>query len=396
MPLYWGDALARRGVIVVTLNYRVGVFGFLAHPELTRESRNKTSGNYGFLDQIAALGWIQRNIQAFGGDPRRVTVWGQSAGSMLVNLLMTSPLGKGLFQRAIGQSGGFFMPPAATGNPGRWTLKGAEEQGVAFAAAAEAKSLAELRSLPPDRILKFSNSGTTHPIIDGYVLPKEPFDVFTAGRQNDVPILIGSNSDEGTPFVAGRNVKAATLSEDIVKSFGNDALTEAVKAYLRIYPFSTDADARQTRAKFERDLRFGWDMWTWARMQANTGKGRVFYYYFQHAPPYPAGSPFSGFGAGHWQELRYVFDHLNLEQWAWTDADRALANTMAACWTNFAKSGNPNGDGLPVWPAFTAGAERLMQFGGTTAVGGVPNLEGLKLLDAFNASVRKNSSAITK
>jgi len=396
MPLYWGDALAKRGVIVVTLNYRVGVFGFLAHPDLTLESGHKTSGNYGILDQIAALGWIKRNIPAFGGDPQNVTIWGQSAGSMLVNLLMSSPLAHGLFQRAIGQSGGFFTPTAATGNSDRWTLKGAERQGVAFAASAGSKSPAELRRLPSEQILKLTNAGTTVPIIDGYIIPKEPYEVFSAGHQNDVPLLIGSNADEGRAFVANRTVKAATLSEDIVKSFGNEALSELVNAYLRIHPASTDEEARETRAKFERDLRFGWDMWTWARMQAKSGKSKVFFYYFQHSPPIPSGSPFSGWGAAHWQELIYVFDHLNLEQWAWTDADRALANTMATYWTNFAKNGNPNGDGVPVWPDFKPENEKLIQFDSTTAVAGVPNLNGLQLFEDFYSGFRNSNRANEK
>jgi len=396
MPLYWGDALAKRGVIVVTMNYRVGVFGFLAHPELTRESKSKSSGNYGVLDQIAALAWIKRNIHVFGGDPRRVTVWGQSAGSMQVSLLMASPLARGLFQRAIGESGGFFTPPAATSNPDGWNLKGAELQGLVFAGSTGTTSLTELRRLPPEQILKLGSFGTTHPITDGYVLPKEPYDVFSAGRQIDVPILIGSNADEGRPLVGDRNVKLATFAEDIVRAFRSDALSGLASAYLRIYPASTDSEARETRAKFERDLRFGWDMWTWARMQAKSGKSKVFYYHFQHSPPYPPGSPFSSWGAGHWQELRYVFDHLDQERWAWTDADRVLANTMATYWTNFARNGNPNGDGVPSWPVFTRESERLMQFDTTTAVNGVPNREGLNLIDELFGNLRKPIRANAK
>lgn len=389
MPLYWGDALARRGVIIVTLNYRVGVFGFLAHPELTRESKNKTSGNYGVLDQISALGWVKRNIHVFGGDPRRVTIWGQSAGSMLVSMLMASPMARGLFHRAIGQSGGFFVPPAVTNNPDGWTLKGAEKQGLVFTTSTGTTSLAELRRLPAELILKAGNSGTTHPITDDYVLPKEPYEVFSTGRQNDVPLLIGSNADEGRPMIASRNVRLATFTEDIVSAFRGEALRDLTNTYLRIHPASNDAEARETRAKFERDLRFGWDMWTWARMQAKTGKSRVFYYYFQHSPPFPAGSPFSNWGAGHWQELRYVFDHLDQELWAWTDADRSLANTMATYWTNFARTGDPNGDGVPAWPGFTTEAEQLMQFDGTTVVNVVPNRETLKLFDDLYATFRK-------
>jgi len=396
MPLYWGDALARRGVIVVTLNYRVGVFGFLAHPELTRETSHKSSGNYGVLDQIAALTWIKRNIPAFGGDPRRVTIWGQSAGSMSVSILMASPIARGLFHRAIGESGGFFEPPAATANPEGWNLKGAELQGLAFAAYNGVTSLAELRRLPPEQILKANRSGTTHPIVDRYVLPKDPYEAFSAGRQNDVPILIGSNADEAKPLLAGRNIRLATFAEDIVRAFPVESFRELASMYLAIYPASTDAQARETRAKFERDLRFGWDMWTWGRIQAKTGKSKVFYYYFQHSPPYPAGSTSADWGAGHWQELRYVFDHLHQEPWSWTAADHELANTMATYWTNFAEQGNPNGEGVPTWPDFTSAREQLMRFDRVAAVSGVPNLEGLKLFDYFYGIFRKAVTPNTK
>jgi para-nitrobenzyl esterase len=194
IPLYWGDTLASRRVIVVTINYRVGVFGFLAHPKLTRESPHHASGNYGLLDQIAALAWIKHNIAAFGDDPTRVTIWGQSAGSMSVNLLMASPLARGIFQLAIGESGGFFVPPGATGSVEKRFLPGAEQQGMKFAATIGAPSVEAMRKLGPQQILKASDAGTTHPIMDGYVPRQEPFDVFSGGHQNDVPVLHGSNA----------------------------------------------------------------------------------------------------------------------------------------------------------------------------------------------------------
>jgi para-nitrobenzyl esterase len=401
MPLYWGDKLARRGVIVVTINYRVGVFGFLAHPELTRESANHSSGNYGLLDQIAALAWIKRNIAAFGGDPGRVTIWGQSAGSMSVNLLMASPIARGLFQRAIGESGGFFLPPAVTGSAETWFLSGAEQQGIKFAAVVGAlsgvSSIGALRKLGPQQILKEGNAGTTHPIIDGYVLPEEPYAAFAAGRQNDVPILIGSNADEGRPMVAGRDIKLATFAADTSDAFGgSNVVHDLAEQYLKIYPATTDGEAHETRARFERDLRFGWDVWTWARMQAKTGHAKVFYYYFAHLPPYPPGSPFADWAAAHWSELRYVFDHQSQEPWAWTDADHVLANTMAAYWTNFARTGDPNGTGLPGWPNFTTGNERLMHFDGAAAVGDLPNPTGLRLLDDHFVKMRADTLALRK
>jgi para-nitrobenzyl esterase len=391
MPLYWGDALARRGVIVVTVNYRVGVFGFLAHPELTRQSEHRSSGNYGLLDQIAALEWIKRNIAAFGGDAQRITAWGQSAGAMSISVLMASPLARGLFHRAIGHSGALFTPPEATGDPDRWYLKGAEARGLKFAETLGAESIDSLRTLPADRLLKAGREGTTHPIIDGYVLPKTPYDVFSSRQQQDVPLLIGWNADEARPLLAGRTVTLATFSDDIARAFGSDRLREIASAYLTLYPATTDAEARTSRAHFERDLRFGWDVWTWARLQARGGRAHVYYYYFAHAPPFPPGSPFSGWGAGHWQELRYAFDHLSQEPWSWSRADHALAEAMAIYWTNFAKKGNPNGERLPTWPRFTKDSERVMWLGSAIVAGDVPNLEGLRLFDDFYSRFRRGN-----
>ena len=387
-PLYWGDALATRGVIVVTINYRVGLLGFLAHPELSRESGHDSSGNYGLLDQIAALAWIKRNVAAFGGDPENVTIWGQSAGSMAVNLLMASPVARGLFQRAIGQSGGFFTPPAATGSPEDRYLKGAQEQGLRLARALGAESLADLRKLEPEQFLKDGLGGTTYPIIDGYVLPEDPYTAFASGRQNDVPLLIGSNADEGRPMIAGRNVRRASFAEDIGEAFGSKVVRKLAEEYLTIYPATNDQEALETRAAFERDLRFGWDMWTWARLQAATGRARVFYYYFAHVPPYPQASNFAGWGAGHWAELRYVFDHLSQEAWAWSDSDRAIANALATYVTNFAKNGDPNGAGAAVWPDYTSDSARVLHIDGTLRVGGVPNLAGLRQLDLRYQNLR--------
>ncbi|HLZ09357.1 MAG TPA: carboxylesterase family protein [Chloroflexota bacterium] len=390
MPLYWGDTLATRGVIVVTINYRVGLLGFLAHPDLSRESGHNSSGNYGLLDQIAALAWIKRNIAAFGGDPERVTIWGQSAGSMSVSLQMASPLARGLFQRAIGHSGGFFVPPAATRSPDGKFLKGAEEQGVRLAADLGATSLEALRNLAPEQFLREGLAGTTLPIVDGYVMVEEAYATFAAGRQNDVPLLIGSNADEGRPMLTGKNIRLATFAEDIGEDFGSTIVRELAEEYLSIAPVATDRDAWELRAAFERDLRFGWDTCTWARLHAEAGRAKVYYYYFSHVPPYPPESPFSDWGAGHWAELRYVFDHLNQEPWAWTQADQTLASTMATYVTNFAKSGNPNGEAVPVWPNFTTDSRRVLHVDDAVTIGGVPNLDGLRLLDRKYQGLRFN------
>jgi para-nitrobenzyl esterase len=381
MPLYWGDRLARKGVVVVTVAYRLGPFGFLALPELTAESPHHSSGNYGVLDQIAALRWVQRNITAFGGDPWRVTIAGQSAGAASVSLLMASPLAAGLFQHAIAESGGVFEPMKLA--PG-YLLINAQKDGHAWAAAVGAKSLADLRALPAAAVLAARRDPIAHPVIDPYVLPASPYEAFAAGRQNDVPILVGSNADEARSLIDDlATVRAATFDTDIAKRWG--ALPPQL---LAPYPHATDAEATLGRLAFERDLRFGWDVWAWARLHAATGKSPVFYYHFTHAPPFPAGSVYAGWGPSHFADLWYVFDHLDREPWRWTSADRALAEAMSSYWVNFAASGDPNGPGLPTWPRFDHAAARVLYLDEPITVGCVANLDTLSAFDAVYAAVR--------
>src|SRR5882757_593203 len=217
MPLYWGDRLAHKGVIVVTMAYRLGPLGFLVHPELTRESGHGASGNYGLLDQIAALHWIQRNIVAFGGDPHRVTIAGQSAGSMAVSILMASPRAHDLFQHAIGESGGLFEPFQMAPI---YMLANAEQQGEKYSTSLGVASLADLRRLPADKLLEGSAAEIAHPILDGYVLPMSPYDAFAAGRQNDVPLLVGSNAEEARSLIDVSGVGAGTFAADLEHTLG--------------------------------------------------------------------------------------------------------------------------------------------------------------------------------
>lgn len=390
-PVTWGDRLAAKGVVVVSLNYRGGPFGFLAHPELTRESRRGASGNYGLMDQIAALKWVQRNIAAFSGDPKRVTVFGQSAGSMSVSLLMTSPLAQGLFQQAIGQSGGVFIPPEASPAGSTFLLDGAERQGLKFAAALSAPDLATLRALPASTILAGQVRGADHFILDGHVLRREPHEVFSAGRQHAMPVLLGWNADEGSYFLEGRTIRAATFAADLRRDFG-----PLPAPLLAAYPAADDAQARVSRAALERDLRFGYDMWTWARLQAKSGRGKVFAYHFAHCPPYPADSRFADWGASHGTELRYVFGQLDREPWAWTPSDRKLSENMATYWTNFAKYGDPNGPGLPAWPSFTAEGQHVLQLRSPVTVGGVAGRPALTVMDAIFNTARASRAAAVK
>jgi para-nitrobenzyl esterase len=379
MPLYWGDRLAQKGVIVVTIAYRLGPLGFLALPELTRESSYHSSGNYGLMDQIAALEWIQRNIAAFGGDPKCVTIAGQSSGSMSVSMLMASPLAKGLFQRAIGESGGLFEPLQLAP---KFLLANAERDGGKYAASLGAASLKELRQLPAT-LLTGNAGGIVHAVIEPHVLPLSPYEAFAAGQQNDVPLLIGSNADEARAIVDVTHETAATFDKDLEHSVG-----QLPPALVAAYPHGTDEEARQAQLGLERDLRFGWDMWAWARLQAGTGKSAVFYYSFRQQPPFPAGSVYAGWGASHFAELWYVFDHLDQTPCKWTAADRKLTEEMSSYWVNFARSGDPNGLSLPLWAAFTKTESKVQYLGDPITVGGVANIHGLTVFDAVYSTVR--------
>jgi para-nitrobenzyl esterase len=381
MPLYWGDRLARRGVVVVTISYRLGPLGFLALPALTLESPNGSSGNYGLMDQIAALEWVHRNIAEFGGDPDCVTIAGQSSGSISVSILMASPRAKGLFQRAIGESGGLFEPLQLAPS---YLLVNAEHDGEKYVATLGAKSLEELRLLPATALLGGRDAGgVTHPVIEPDVLPQSPYEVFASGRQSDVPVLIGSNQEEARSLTDVTHTSASTFDIDIENSFG-----KLPPAILAAYPHANDAQARQARLDLERDLRFGWDMWAWARLQAATGESPVYYYTFTQRPPFPSDSVYSGWGASHFAELWYVFDHLNQNRWKWTAADYELADRMSRYWTNFARSGDPNGSTLRHWPAFKKAEGRVLALGEPIAVRKVANIDSLTVLDTIYAGVR--------
>lgn len=379
MPLYWGDRLAQKGVIVVTIGYRLGPLGFLAHPDLTSESRHRSSGNYGLMDQIAALEWVRKNIVAFGGDPNRVTIAGQSSGSISVSILMASPLANGLFQRAIGESGGLFEPLQLAP---KFVLVNAEKDGEKFAKSLGAATIKDLRQLPATQLTS-NESGITHPIIEPNLLPRSPYEVFVAGQQNDVPLLIGSNAQEARAMIDVSSVTAATFESGITQSVG-----PLPPALMATYSHTTDEEARTARLDFERDLRFGWDMWAWARLQATSGHNPVYYYSFRHGPAFPKDSVYAGWGASHFAELWYVFDHLDQNAWQWTPADRNLTAVISNYWVNFAKSGDPNGAGVPVWPAFENMKCQVQVLSDPITTDGVLGIERLRAFDTVYSQVR--------
>lgn len=349
-----GEALAKKGVVLVTMNYRLGVLGFFAHPELTRESGHQASGNYGLMDQIAAMQWVRANIAAFGGDPQRVTIFGQSAGSASVLFQVASPLARGLFHRALGESGGLRAGPMMT-------RAKAEESGVELGRTLGAPTLADLRAKSAAELMKASPAGTG-PMIDGWVLREEPEETVRQRQHNDVPLLIGSNAEESGVLLRAP-VPAAQYLEQSKGQYGPLA-----DQYLALYPSGSEDVAKKSQAHAFDD-RYAWSMWKWASLHTASPGSHAWLYYFTRRPPADAPIP----GAAHDAELYYVFHNLRLFKQSWTDWDRSLENILSAYWVNFATTGDPNGAGLPVWPAHSAGeSDRVIIFGDTVSVGPSP------------------------
>ncbi len=365
-PIYDGETMAKKGIVFVSANYRVGIFGFFAHPELTKESGNNASGNYGLMDQVAALKWVHENIAAFGGDPDNVTIAGQSAGSMSVNCLVATPLAKDLFKKAIAESGA-----SVVGGPfgGSATLQQAEQDGVKTAASLQAISLAALRNMPAATLLKAVQS-TRGPIVDGYVLPQQIKDIFIAGKQNNITLLTGWNEDEGLIFGPIKN--AADFTKEVNEKYKTDA-----PIFLKYYPATNDSIAAVSQLKLSRDMIFGVQNYTWANMESAQG-AKVYVYRF--ARKVPATGEYVKYGAFHTGEVPYAYGNLQFVNRPWLPVDYQLANTMSGYWANFATNGNPNGKGLADWPAYDTNNKMIMAFNETSSAKKIPDGESLDFI----------------
>ena len=365
--------LTRRGIVVVTFNYRLGALGFLAHPELSREDDLEASGNYGLLDIVAALRWVAANISAFGGDPGRVTVAGNSAGAAHICHLMGAPAARGLFCRAVGQSSSGF-DRAEGGMP---TQAEAQARGVAFADSLGLPGLAALRQVSG---LELAGVGHFGPVIDGRALTRDTQQVFASGEQAAVPLLVGSNRDEGSVYT-----QPAAADEVAAQ-----AAASADGAFGRIYPATDEASRRRSARLYTGDTRFVWPVWRWAVTHARTAPAPAFLYRFEREPPLPPDLDLApppdggeGYGVFHSAELPYMWDNLRVHPWPWQPADHELARVMADAWVRFIEEGDPNGPGLPTWPSLGSQPDPVvMRFAERPGPAAPYRLAAMRFLDA--------------
>lgn len=366
LPLYDGAALASRGeVIVVTFNYRLGVLGFLSHPELAAESEHDASGNYGILDQLAALEWVRENIAAFGGDPERVTVAGESAGGESVCILGATPLAAGLVDGLIAGSGACMGTTGDTERDDQGDTRAvAEDAGRRLSEELGGASLDELRAMPAERVVEAAESLDAHwrPSVDGHVLDRPPAEIYAAGEQLDVPTLVGSNADEASLALASPpDTDVEEYRASARETYGDDA-----ERFLRLYPGETEEQVLDSRLRADTDKVMTRAMHRWAHLQTRTGDAPAYLYFFTHVPPEDG---LEEFGAYHGAEVMYAYDNLGKDGDAdYGEADYRLRDRMSGYWVNFVRTGDPNGPGLPAWPAVAQAPEQVMEFGADPAM----------------------------
>ncbi len=352
---YDGESMARNGIVTITVNYRLGIFGFFAHPELTKESPHHASGNYGLMDQSAALKWVQQNIAAFGGDPKKITIAGESAGSYSVSAQMASPLSKNIIAGAIGESGSLL------GKQSTVSLPEAEQVGTKFAKDIAVKTLAQLRAMPAEKLLDEASKpgmGRFPVTVDGYFFPTAPVQIYASGQQAQVPLLVGWNSEENNyrSVIGNADATVDNYKKAIQKLYGQHA-----DDILKIYQVNSDEAVKPVATDLASDRFIGFSTWKWSDIQSKTGIKPV--YRYMYARPRPimhadVGKPGAtgSTGASHSAEIEYALGNLPTNRaYDWQPEDYKVSEIMQAYFVNFIKTGNPNGLGLPTWQAVKPG-----------------------------------------
>ena len=390
---YGGDLwkqLALRGVVIVSVEYRTGALGFMAHPELTKENKEGHSGNYGILDQIYALQWVQRNIAQFGGDPTKVTIFGESAGAISCSILCASPLAKGLFRACISQSGGSFAPwsdkPRSLGLDA--SQKGAEQQGLAFQKHLKKKSLKQLRQMDA-MLLCDGDVGFAGfwPCVDGYVICDDQYRLYERGEYNDVPVIVMTNSDEGALFAPG-NITAEDYQKTVKSIFGSWA-DEALK----YYPGATNDEAWHGFGDAFRDMGFAWPSYAWVSLQSKTGKSPAYAAYLSQPSTMSFSQDPRRRGVAHADDIMYINGQFLLQSEKYP-VESALSEIIQQYWINFAKTCNPNGKGLPYWPAFDDAKPTTMQFSNGASLMMRPNREQIDFVDRYYRAKRQEVESV--